>query len=563
MRFSLILACFYSAIACGEDPSNIPAAENFLRRIGPSVAVLGDYLYIEGGTITQLVDGEANTSSLTSVDETLSMSLIGPWTNGSPPLTVISKAAPTFLQPALWTDLHEQAFYMWGGQSTTPVPEQRRLWKFAANGRGVGNWFVIQPANPDVFAGIKRGRGASWTTCNGVGMALGGYGWAETDTDLSDHGRSDMLPLPGLLSYQLSTGTWANLSAEAFNGLGTSDKGSAVCLSSSGTRGMGILLPLGGFTPSLVTLKDESENRLDNLTFYDLGTGTWHWQYASGAIPPGRKAFCSVLLQGSNDTSEVYFYGGFDPITNATYGDTYVLSLPGFVWFKLSTSHEFPRWGHSCTVGGGSQMLVVGGQTIYPDGDQSLYDPDPWPQGIGVFDLQALDWTHSCQPNSIKYQTPQVVDDWYHDGGLERVIWSGQDTKALFIKTDNSTSSGNSSTTSNGDTDASPQTPTVATIVGAVLGTLLFLALVAGLFIFYHGQQSRQVRRPSLVKSPLKVLKVKTVRRIKNFNIFELSAETRPSELTSEKEPQELDSIQINKHLKLDLGRDRVAVSYL
>ncbi|KAI0974876.1 hypothetical protein F4678DRAFT_421123 [Xylaria arbuscula] len=444
MRLALVLACYYSATARGGDPSSVPTAENFLRRIGPSAAVLGDYLYIEGGTITQLVDGNAESPVLISVDQTLSMSLVETWVNGTPPLTPITKAAPTFLQPALWTDGDEQVFYMWGGQSTTPMPEERRVWRFTADGGGGGTWSIVQPANPHVFAGIKRGRGSSWTTCNGFGVALGGYGWVETDSDLSDHGRSDMLPLPGLLSYQLSTGNWANRSAKAFNGLGTSNKGSAVCVSSSGTQSMGVVLPLGGSTTDLVTLNDGSDilNRLDNLTFYDMGTETWHWQYSSGDIPPGRKAFCSVIMQGSNNTSEIYLYGGADSTTNTTYDDIYVLSLPGFAWFKLSPTQEFPRWGHSCAVGGNSQMLVIGGQSILPDGDQSLYDPDPWPQGIGVFDLQKLDWSDSYQPNSTIYQTPQVIDDWYRAGGLERVMWSDPGTKALFIETSKTSSEG-------------------------------------------------------------------------------------------------------------------------
>ncbi|KAH8165555.1 hypothetical protein CIB48_g2680 [Xylaria polymorpha] len=203
----------------GDGPSSVPAAENFLRRIGTSVTVLGDYLYIDGGTITQLIDGKPDPQLVRPVNETLSMSLAETWSNSSPSLVPITKAAPNFLQAALWTDLDEQTFYMWGGQSTNPVPGKREVWKFTADGGGGGAWSLVQPANPGVFVGIKRGRGASWTTCNGLGLALGGYGWAGTDADLSDHSGSQELPLPGLLSYQLSTGTWSNQSAEAFNGL--------------------------------------------------------------------------------------------------------------------------------------------------------------------------------------------------------------------------------------------------------------------------------------------------------------------------------------------------------
>ncbi|KAI0539548.1 hypothetical protein GGR58DRAFT_499986 [Xylaria digitata] len=521
MRLSLLLVWLYSGLTRSHDPSSIPTAENFLRRIGPSVTVIGDYLYIEGGTMTQLIDGEADPLYYRPVNETLSISLSQAWSN-SPPLAPISKAAPTFIQPLLWTDIDKQTFYQWGGQRTQPDPTKHEFWAFTADGRGGGDWSIVQPANPSVFLGIRRGRGASWTTCNGLGVALGGYGWAETDSDLSDRREGNFLPLPGLLSYNLSTGIWANQSADAFNGLGTCHKGSAVCLSSSGTQG--IVLPLGGLTSSRVVYNNAhvTLNRFDNLTFYDLGTETWYWQIASGEIPPGRTAFCSVVLQGPNGTSEIYIYGGNDLTANAAKGDIYVLSLPGFVWFKLSLSREFPRWGHDCAVGGRSQIIVVGGQSIWPDGPESLNDPDPWPQGIGVFDLQNLDWSDSYQPDAMKYQTPRVVDDWYR--------------------------AGNSSTPNNGASDTSKKAPEVATIVGVVLGITLFLALVAGLIAFRWRRQALHIHRSSSVRTPLKVLKVRTVRRIKRFNIFEFSAETRPSELDAQKQPQELESTEVSRH---------------
>ncbi|RWA04261.1 hypothetical protein EKO27_g10845 [Xylaria grammica] len=538
MRLYLASLWLYLAFARGDDPSSVPTDGNFLRRIGPSVTVLGDYLYIEGGTITQLVGGQEDSQSTRPVNETLSMSLSQTWPNGSPPLVPITRAAPGFLQPALWTDSEEQKFYMWGGQAVNSMPNKSEFWGFTADGRGGGNWSLVQPANPDVFDGIGRGRGSSWTTCNGFGIALGG---------------DNFLPFPGLISYELSTGIWANHSAEAFNGMGTCNKGSAICLSSSGTQGMGIMLPLGGQASGLVTAASGGDilNGLDNLTFYDIGTDTWHWQIASGEIPPGRTASCSVVLQGSGNTSEVYLYGGVDTARSKTYSDIYVLSLPGFVWFKLSPSREFPRWGHDCAGDGKSQMLAVGGQGIYPDGQVSTHDPDPWPQGIGVFDLQKLDWVDSYQPNSTQYQIPQVIDDWYRAGGLERVSWSRQDTKALFIETYNDTSTGNSSTSD--DSSSSPstpstQTPAVATIVGAVLGTALFLlASVAGFLISRRRRRRRPIDSPS-VSSTFNVLKVTTVRCIKKFTIFELSAETRPCELSSNKEPQELDSTERIKH---------------
>ncbi|KAH8158818.1 hypothetical protein CIB48_g9419 [Xylaria polymorpha] len=281
---------------------------------------------------------------------------------------------------------------------------------------------------------------------------------------------------------------------------------------------MGIFLLLGGQTSNLVVYDTQSGslNRLDNLNFYDMKTETWHWQLASGAIPPGRIAFCSVILQGPGDTSEI---------------DAYVLSLPGFVWFKLSPSREFPRWGHSCAAAGGrSQIIVVGGQNAYSIAPESISDPDPWPQGIGVFDLQTLDWSDSYQPDSMNYQIPKVIDDWYRAG------------------TDNDTSTRNSSTANAGASKTPIQMPSVAMIVGAALGGFLFLLLVAGILMFCWRRRTRRTDRSSSVSSPLKVLNVSTVRQIKKFKTLELPAETRPCELDSYNAPQELDSVEVKKH---------------
>ncbi|KAI0191059.1 hypothetical protein F4808DRAFT_476419 [Astrocystis sublimbata] len=388
MWLALIFIWLYQAYAIVEEPSSVPANKNFLRRITPTVTVLGDYLYIEGGRISLFLAGQEKPQDFRTVNETLSLSLATSWVNSSASL--------------------------------------RDVWKFTADGGGGGNWTVVPATNPGVFAGINRGRGASWATCNSLRVAL----------DLSERGRSNQLPLPRLLSYELDTGTWHNDSANGFNGLGTSIKGSAVCIPSSGTQNKGTVLFLGGQTSDRVVSRPRSDilNRMDNLTFYDMATQSWHWQLASGEIPPGRTESCSVVVQGPRNTSEIYLYGGGDPTTNTTYSDIHVLTIPGFAWFKLEPTKKFPRWAHSCAVGGRSRMIVVGGQKVWSNGIDSTRDPDVWSQGIGVFDLRTLEWSDGYEPDSQEYQTPQMIEDWYRAGGLERVNWSDHNTKALFIE---------------------------------------------------------------------------------------------------------------------------------
>jgi len=42
--------------------------------------------------------------------------------------------------------------------------------------------------------------------------------------------------------------------------------------------------------------------------------------------------------------------------------------------------------------------------------------PDPWTQGIGVFDIVALEWKDKYDAKALAYETPGVVREWYAKG---------------------------------------------------------------------------------------------------------------------------------------------------
>lgn len=92
-------------------------------------------------------------------------------------------------------------------------------------------------------------------------------------------------------------------------------------------------------------------------------------------------------------------YGGLDP-DQGILSDVHVLSIPAFQWFKASTDNN-PRVDQRCAVAGNRHMISVGGhmQADNP-GPGDLVDPaqDPWAQGLGVFDMSALVWTHKHDP---------------------------------------------------------------------------------------------------------------------------------------------------------------------
>ncbi|HEY0225400.1 MAG TPA: kelch repeat-containing protein [Mycobacterium sp.] len=109
-------------------------------------------------------------------------------------------------------------------------------------------------------------------------------------------------------------------------------------------------------------------------------------------------------------------FGGYNDLYNATYDEVYVLSVPGFVWFKANYTAQTPRDHATCAVVGRRQMLSVGGVRSGLAWPAIGADRDPWPQGIGVFDLSALVWKTGYEPDAAPYDSPPAVKAWYNQG---------------------------------------------------------------------------------------------------------------------------------------------------
>ena len=119
-----------------------------------------------------------------------------------------------------------------------------------------------------------------------------------------------------------------------------------------------------------------------------------------------------VTLHSNALTVDSFIYGGYNNIEILS--DLYVLSLPGFRWFRVPVTGT-PRHIHKCIAARGRQMLVVGG---LGDGwsNWSQDQTDPWSQGLGILDMTTLSWSDRYDPNSPAYESAQVVKDWYNGG---------------------------------------------------------------------------------------------------------------------------------------------------
>lgn len=121
-----------------------------------------------------------------------------------------------------------------------------------------------------------------------------------------------------------------------------------------------------------------------------------------------------ILTVRTNPTS--FVFGGQDTIAKSTAEDLYVLTLPGFVWTKLDNPQGGARTDHVCVVAGKRQMVTVGGIKRLGGGD-SFRLADPFPQGLGVFDMTELSWGTDFKADAAEYESPQIVQDWYDKNG--------------------------------------------------------------------------------------------------------------------------------------------------
>lgn len=71
-------------------------------------------------------------------------------------------------------------------------------------------------------------------------------------------------------------------------------------------------------------------------------------------------------------------------------------------------------------------MVAIGGRT--PDRFSGFDSIDPWPQGLGVFDLTKMEWLDSYDPNADPYVTPDVVKDGIRKNGSYPPTWDDPDT---------------------------------------------------------------------------------------------------------------------------------------
>jgi hypothetical protein len=331
---------------------------------------------------------------------------------------------------------------------------ENEIWKFTADGSGGGNWSQVFASNVVAFTSSIRTVGSAYTTVNGIGYSIGGTSGSTVDTSIT--GKS--IAVQGMITFDTATRAWNNASSAELNVNGTS-MNARLEYAPFGTSGFLVLL--GGAVLPVGVIDEYEQLEWNNLWIMDLETNKWYSQPVTGSKPTTRERHCSVGVQGLNGTYEIFIYGGASDQTDSTSSDVYVLSLPGFVMFK-SPNVGTPRQDFTCvTVGknGSStanrQMLVVGGSNGWLGFPKSVTDPDPWKQGLAIFDLTEMSWSSSYDPDTADYDSPEVVKTWYSQGGVASVSWSSDELKTLFVGGTNSSNTNGNGTSTSGDSPGS------------------------------------------------------------------------------------------------------------
>ncbi|KAL8715201.1 MAG: hypothetical protein Q9220_001159 [cf. Caloplaca sp. 1 TL-2023] len=416
--------------------------------------------------------------------------MISSWSNATVTFGAINKTrfdhVPTSLNDvSLFPAPDNDSFFSFGGQTNwlTDAPKTAypvSIDQFSISGDGKGNWSQFDAGRSSGFNKLTRPVNALSATVQDTFFMIGGYAEAHSDPRLAS--AYDPLWLDGMVVFNMTSGKWTNDTVPSHvvrNGILNSVPGFGPA---------GLLLGAG------MGMVDQELQSFENITIYEPIGQTWHYQTATGEIPSGRDAPCSIGVTGDNGTYEIFMYGGSLDETggqllsqqNQTIIDldqVYVLSLPAFTWFRASYPATNPRSGHTCELVGKRQMLTIGGSDPRGyDSNTGQVAKDPARHGIQIFDLTELQWASQYDANAEAYKSPQVVKDWYQKNEISSVHFDDPDVPKLFagsMSTGNTTPTNTTASSGHRNINTSNPKPShTGAIIGGVIGGIAALCLI-------------------------------------------------------------------------------------
>ncbi|KAL8715271.1 MAG: hypothetical protein Q9220_001229 [cf. Caloplaca sp. 1 TL-2023] len=366
--------------------------------------------------------------------------------------------------------------------------------------------------------------GTSVETNLGKALYVGGIKSPFGDAGFEAQDDATQYLVQGLLTFDEIDQTFHNTSTAGMNKFGTAVNAFAVFISSFGQQG--ILISFGGFAtdagfPITSDRWTDSNMRwqMQNISIYDMANQHWYQQQASGDVPSWRHSGCTILVSAQDQTSHsIYVYGGWGQ-TNAREndGNVYVLSIPSFVWIRVTNDTD-QRSRHQCHLMGNNHMLVVGGNQPAdvrqaPSGILGCDITPKFDQGLGIFSLNDHTWTTNYDPrnSSAPYSVHPTIfsviggnatggatkrspeNDFSSDALRSLLSVSDQDTNAT------SQSSPASGVTSTGspplDKTKEHQPLSEAVVIGIVVSSVVGVTILIVMIVFYILYRRRRHRR--------------------------------------------------------------------
>lgn len=456
------------------SPSNSPPANQFLRRVGGTVSVLGDRIYYDGGSVSQVdwvVDGRLSNPTNT----TLSIDLSKSWSPENVSISEIRRPdIPAMQYQSAITDEVNGCIYVWGGFSkfNIPVPSPREFYKLCDN-----VWGPAETSSIDEFRQIAPVAFSASASTKEAGFIFGGRAYRNTAVDGTENSKK-------YLSYNYTTHAWNYHDIPDDFAINPTMWGArAIFVPNFGPNGLIFLL--GGITG----IETDGQAYLpfrSTVRFMDPVTNEWYKQEATApdGFPGVRHEHCIAGVAGENNTYDIYMFGGANNDEKSAYNSVHVLSLPSFTWSLVGRVPKSQvREGNGCAVVGKSQFLTWGGIDWGSELEQ-VSSPDPFPQGLGILDLNALEWKDEYRADAAAYTAhSRIVAE-----RASPTSWTSDEVSGFFNANENSPVNSETPLPDKSDSGSSPP---IGAIAGGVVGGVVLVAAAAGLWFFLRRRRAK------------------------------------------------------------------------
>ena len=277
-------------------------------------------------------------------------------------------------------------------------------------------------------------------------------------------------------------------------------------------------VPYFGSNGVFVVMGGVDRNGLIGLGYvrvFDPASGSWYNQTTTGSEPAPRYSFCTAGIASTNDTYEIFVYAGdsgYVGDASVLLDTVNILSLPGFNWISVAYNPQYARTAHTCEAVGGSQIAIVGGYDADPPSNNvttanavsrsEFSTPDPFAQGLAIFDLQTLDFAAEyVAGGGAVYEPNEAITQFYAQGSYSGNLLEGvaQLMREKHFPPGTSSNSTASNSTlippSSSSSSNSPHTDYAGAIASGVIGGLVGIALIIVLVLLRRRRRRMQAQR--------------------------------------------------------------------